>query len=372
MFFPFSSAGLTQHGNGMYNGQEIDISAIKQLPVYDSLRQPYTLVTSCDPFRDYVQLFSSSAETHKRNCLKLIDLQMMRMVQSGVRRPLSIPFMEVDGPSAFCNARVAKPPLIESDQGQNQRLHFMDKCQTSKHSEENKVTPQEESGEEPITQNMNLNKISNKNKSNQYQTHNITIIQGENGLNYLDPTKKDIETKNKQKKMIKRKRQKVSNCAPDINNEEPNPNLSTIKKRRFVIKKAVHRFSPEEDERLKELVKCFGESSWSRIAKEMPGLNRKQIRDRYVNYLRKERLITEFTAEEDKTILRLVKEKGKRWSIISEELIGRTPIMVKNRFYATLISTPDINLNSIPTIDIHAKPKPKQISKRNSRDSKVI
>lgn len=342
MFFSLPGLAFTQHGNGIYSGKEGNLDALQKLPVYDNLKQLHTLLTPCDPFRDYAQFLYSTAETHRGNCLKPIHPQTMRMIQSGVRRPLSTSFIEAEEPPVFRNAWVTKPSLIEQDQ----RLHFIDGCQDSSKGEQNKVIQQEESGEE--------HKIANKSKSN--TTHNITIVQGENVLNFLDPIKIDIEHKNKHKKL--------SNCSPYINNKEPNPQSSSIKKRRFVIKKAAHRFSPEEDEKLKKLVKCFGESSWSRIAKEMPGLNRKQIRDRYVNYLKKTRSVTEFTAEEDKTILRLVKEKGKCWSVISEELVGRTPIMVKNRFYTTLISTPNIDLDNIPRIGIYRKSESKQLPKR--------
>eukprot|EP00826_Nyctotherus_ovalis_P028114 TRINITY_DN2213_c0_g1_i15.p1 TRINITY_DN2213_c0_g1~~TRINITY_DN2213_c0_g1_i15.p1 ORF type:complete len:231 (-),score=77.48 TRINITY_DN2213_c0_g1_i15:432-1067(-) len=63
------------------------------------------------------------------------------------------------------------------------------------------------------------------------------------------------------------------------------------------------KFTQEEDERLKTLVKVYGEGAWSRIAEEMEGRNRKQVRERYVNFLKKERVVPEFTSEEDAIIL---------------------------------------------------------------------
>ncbi len=47
-------------------------------------------------------------------------------------------------------------------------------------------------------------------------------------------------------------------------------------------------FTPEEDQKLLELVRIHGEAAWAVIAKLMPGRNRKQLRDHYVNLLKGE------------------------------------------------------------------------------------
>jgi hypothetical protein len=99
------------------------------------------------------------------------------------------------------------------------------------------------------------------------------------------------------------------------------------------------KFTREEDEKLKALVKIYGEGAWSRIAKEMEGRNRKQVRERYVNFLKKEKVTTEFTPEEDVMILQYVQAEGRKWSAIAEKLTGKTPIMIKNRYYAKLRRT---------------------------------
>jgi hypothetical protein len=96
------------------------------------------------------------------------------------------------------------------------------------------------------------------------------------------------------------------------------------------------RFSPEEDGRLQELVRQYGEGCWSRIAAEMPGRNRKQVCERYKNFLKKERALQDFTVAEDMLIIKYVHIHGRQWNIISEQLPGRTPIMIKNRYYARL------------------------------------
>lgn len=99
------------------------------------------------------------------------------------------------------------------------------------------------------------------------------------------------------------------------------------------------KFTREEDEKLKNLVKQYGEGSWLRIAEHMEGRNRKQVRERYINFLKKERVVSEFTVEEDALIVQCVHKQGRKWSSIAEKLIGRTPIMVKNRYYTKLRKT---------------------------------
>ncbi len=110
------------------------------------------------------------------------------------------------------------------------------------------------------------------------------------------------------------------------------------------------KFTPEEDERLRELVKAFGEGCWTRVADKMPGRNRKQVRERYVNFVKKERSSREFTAEEDALILNFVQTRGRKWIVISDMLPGRTPIMIKNRYYAKLRHAPRTQTKSTEAI----------------------
>lgn len=100
------------------------------------------------------------------------------------------------------------------------------------------------------------------------------------------------------------------------------------------IKKAGRKsaFSPEEDKILLQLVKIHGAANWLKISDEMPQFNRKQLRERYVNYLKKSFRLSDFTPEEDAKILNYVKTLGHSWQKIAEYLPGRTAIMIKNRF----------------------------------------
>jgi len=90
---------------------------------------------------------------------------------------------------------------------------------------------------------------------------------------------------------------------------------------------------PEEDARLLELMKEFGQS-WAMISSKLPGRTGKQVRDRYVNNLAPGIRCGGWTPEEDQVILSLRSVNGNRWSYIASHLPGRTEAQVKNRFYS--------------------------------------
>lgn len=131
-------------------------------------------------------------------------------------------------------------------------------------------------------------------------------------------------------------------AAPDNEEEavaEAREDVSSEKEREDVAgqrEKHNRKFTRDEDERLRSLVKLHGEGAWLRIAENMPGRNRKQVRERYINFLKKERVTSEFTPAEDAVIVQNVHKQGRKWSLIAELLVGRTPIMIKNRYYTKL------------------------------------
>ncbi len=95
-------------------------------------------------------------------------------------------------------------------------------------------------------------------------------------------------------------------------------------------------FTPEDDQQLINLVKTYGEAKWAIIARLMPGRNRKQLRDHYVNLLKRQSCTREFTPTEDSLILQLIKTEGRSWNKISTRLPGRSPAAIKNRYYSRL------------------------------------
>ena len=95
-------------------------------------------------------------------------------------------------------------------------------------------------------------------------------------------------------------------------------------------------FTPELEQQLLDLVKKYGDNDWSKIAEFIPQFNRKQLRERYVNFLKKERTGNEFTAEEDQAIIKLVDNLGRKWEKIAENFPGRTAMVIKNRYSTKL------------------------------------
>lgn len=95
-------------------------------------------------------------------------------------------------------------------------------------------------------------------------------------------------------------------------------------------------YTIEDERKILELVNMYGEKNWSIIAKYMPGKDRKQLRDHYINFLKKEQRTAGFSLEEDSHVLTMVSKLGRKWQKIADTLPGRTPIMIKNRFNTKL------------------------------------
>ena len=91
-------------------------------------------------------------------------------------------------------------------------------------------------------------------------------------------------------------------------------------------------FSKEEDERLKYLVKHFGNHEWEKIKSYMPYRSSRQCRERYEGYLSPSINKEKFSDEEDLIILDKFSEYGTKWTKIAKFLKGRSGNQVKNRY----------------------------------------
>ncbi|EAX99275.1 Myb-like DNA-binding domain containing protein [Trichomonas vaginalis G3] len=98
------------------------------------------------------------------------------------------------------------------------------------------------------------------------------------------------------------------------------------------VKVSKIKWTQQEDELLTSVVSKFGASRWDFIATHIPGRNGRQCRERYISVLTPSVCKDAWTAAEDETLLRLQKQIGNHWSLISKSLPGRTAIMAKNRF----------------------------------------
>lgn len=95
-------------------------------------------------------------------------------------------------------------------------------------------------------------------------------------------------------------------------------------------------YTAEEDAKIVEYVKLYGDKNWSKIAELIPGRNRKQLRDHYINFLKNKLNKRGFTEKEDDIIFTMVTKYGHAWKKIADKLPGRTPIMIKNRYHSGL------------------------------------
>ena len=105
-------------------------------------------------------------------------------------------------------------------------------------------------------------------------------------------------------------------------------------------------FSIHENNFIIELVKQFGED-WNEISKKLPGRTPKQIKDRYINYLRDGLKKEPWTKQEEQIILSMYQAIGPRWSRMMCNLPGRSGNDIKNRWYKHITKkTRKKNLNN--------------------------
>lgn len=93
-----------------------------------------------------------------------------------------------------------------------------------------------------------------------------------------------------------------------------------------------HKWTPEEDERLLEVVREQGGRNWIKIADSIPGRNPKQCRERWTTQVRPSLSKEEWSKEEDTIILKYHRKFGNSWARIASYLMGRSANAVKNRF----------------------------------------
>ena len=91
-------------------------------------------------------------------------------------------------------------------------------------------------------------------------------------------------------------------------------------------------FTPEEDDRLRELVGKHGENNWFHIASKMPKRDTRQCRERWFNYLSPKVINGVWTGPEDELLAEKVAIFGRKWKSIEPFFPGRTDINIKNRW----------------------------------------
>lgn len=95
-------------------------------------------------------------------------------------------------------------------------------------------------------------------------------------------------------------------------------------------------WTAEEDALLISKHALFGRK-WSRISQFLPGRAGKQCRERYVNHLDPNlKKGAEWTDDEEAILIALHKNHGNKWTLISNQLSGRSDNDVKNHFNSTI------------------------------------
>jgi GTPase SAR1 family protein len=101
------------------------------------------------------------------------------------------------------------------------------------------------------------------------------------------------------------------------------------------------KFTHEEDELIVKIVEESrkfpnGHFSWMMIANKIPNRSNRQVRERYVNFLRKDISQEPFTEEEFELLEKKVEEYKYDnricWTKIAQFFPGRTDIFLKNKF----------------------------------------
>ena len=95
-------------------------------------------------------------------------------------------------------------------------------------------------------------------------------------------------------------------------------------------------FNMDEDLKLAYLVKQFGENKWELISQYMKGRNIRQLKERWEYYLSPDINKSPWTDEEDRLLIKLYREIGSKWKIISSAFKNRTHISVRNRMKTLL------------------------------------
>jgi hypothetical protein len=92
-----------------------------------------------------------------------------------------------------------------------------------------------------------------------------------------------------------------------------------------------NKFTPEEDQLLQTLVHQYGVGNWKQISEHFQNKNPRQVKERWFYYLNQSINTSEWTLEEDETLLLKHREIGNKWKIISTYFQNRTDAQCKNR-----------------------------------------
>ena len=116
-------------------------------------------------------------------------------------------------------------------------------------------------------------------------------------------------------------------------------------------------WTSEEDQKLLTWVTTEGATKWAQCSNFIQGRSGKQCRERWFNNLNPEVKKGNWTKEDDEQIYQLYQKHGSSWSKIAKLIPGRTENAIKNRFYSTLrkLNADKRKVGSEPNEDITVK-----------------
>jgi hypothetical protein len=95
---------------------------------------------------------------------------------------------------------------------------------------------------------------------------------------------------------------------------------------------ARRKFSPLEDQRLRDIVTELGQNDWAAIASRLGTRCARQCRERYRNYLDPSLRRDPWSEDEDRLLFEKFSEIGPKWSLIERFFKGRSEANIKNRW----------------------------------------
>ena len=96
--------------------------------------------------------------------------------------------------------------------------------------------------------------------------------------------------------------------------------------------KVNRRFTPEEDQKLTELVQLYGAGNWIFIASCMKTRNSRQCKDRWCQYLSPEANQSAWTEEEEERLKQLYQKYNGKWLEIGKYFEGRALSQIRNKW----------------------------------------
>jgi hypothetical protein len=91
------------------------------------------------------------------------------------------------------------------------------------------------------------------------------------------------------------------------------------------------KFTPEEDQLIREEVARSGPRCWVFIAAKIPNRTARQVRERWKNYLCADVNNGPWAPQEDELLIALMAQIGPKWSQLVPHFTNRTDVNLKNR-----------------------------------------